>query len=79
MEGRAYRKLTVHIYRPESALGEGEGLLDFHEDRLRGLVDMGWRDAVEHDCRVEGCVLPGRPALQEEDLSRRLKPRRAIA
>jgi len=78
IEGRAYRKLTVHVYRPASALGEGEGILDFHQERLRGLVDMGWRDAVEHDCAVEGCVLPGRPALQEEDLSRRLRPRRQI-
>ena len=79
MEGRTYRELTVHVYRPDSALGEGEGILDFQHARLRGLVEMGYRDAVEHDCRVEGCVLPGRPPLQEEDLSRRLKPRRAIA
>lgn len=79
VEGRAYRTLTVHVYRPASALGEGEGILDFQHARLRGLVEMGYSDAVQHDCKVEGCVLPGRPALTEEDLSRRFKPRRAIA
>lgn len=60
--GRAYRKLTVHIYRPQSALGEGEGLLDFSQDRMRALVALGYHDAVHHDCAVEGCVLAGEPA-----------------
>jgi len=59
---QAYRKLTVHVYRPQSALGEGEGILDFQRARLHGLVEMGYNDAVNHDCAVNGCVLPGRPA-----------------
>jgi len=75
IEGRAYRKLTVHIYRPQSALGEGEGILDFQRARLRGLIEMGYNDAVNHDCAAEGCVLDGRPALHKEDLSRRFNPR----
>jgi predicted acylesterase/phospholipase RssA len=81
VEGRArpYRKLTVHMYRPQSALGEGEGLLDFQHARLKGLVEMGYSDAVQHNCAVEGCLLPGRPLLQEEDLERRFNPRRMIA
>lgn len=59
-EGRRYRKINVHIFRPQSALGEGEGLLDFARVRLQGLVAMGYRDAVQHDCEASGCVRAGR-------------------
>jgi NTE family protein len=65
--GRPYRELTVHIFRPRSALGEGEGILDFQSARLRWIVDMGYRDAIHHDCAAEGCVLPGRHTGQEGD------------
>lgn len=58
--GRAYRKLNVHVYRPQTALGEGEGVLDFQRDRLRSLVAMGYTEAVRHDCESSGCVLHGR-------------------
>lgn len=58
-EGRRYRKLTVHVYRPQSALGEGEGVLDFQRSRLQALVQMGYRDAVHHDCQASGCVRIG--------------------
>lgn len=60
-EGRPYHPLTVHIYRPASALGAGEGLLDFDRRRLTDLIDLGYRDAARHDCAVEGCVRVGRP------------------
>ena len=59
VEGRKYRKISVHVYRPQSALGEGEGLLDFQRERLRALVAMGYRDAVQHDCAASGCVRLG--------------------
>jgi NTE family protein len=55
-EGRRYRKINVHVFRPQSALGEGEGLLDFERARLQGLVALGYRDAVQHDCEASGCV-----------------------
>lgn len=58
--GRAYRKINVHVYRPQTALGEGEGVLDFERDRLRRLVAMGYSEAVHHDCETSGCVLHGR-------------------
>jgi len=59
VEGRRYRKLDVHVYRPQSALGEGEGLLNFQRDRLQGLVAMGYQDAVRHDCHLSECQLAG--------------------
>jgi NTE family protein len=55
-EGRRYRKINVHVFRPQSALGEGEGLLDFGRARLQGLVALGYHDAVQHDCAASGCV-----------------------
>lgn len=58
-EGRRYRKLTVHVFRPQSALGEGEGILDFQRSRLQALVQMGYRDAANHDCQAAGCVRLG--------------------
>jgi NTE family protein len=75
---RELRELTVHIYRPQTALGEGEGLLDFQHARLQRLIEMGYGDAVAHDCAVDGCLLPGR-AWTEEDLLRRFNPRPVIA
>lgn len=62
--GRAYRKLTIHIYRPATDLGSGEGVLDFQRRRLADLVAMGYRDAIHHDCEAAGCVRPGRPSAQ---------------
>jgi NTE family protein len=58
--GQPYRKLTIHIYRPATDLGSGEGVLDFQRRRLGDLVAMGYRDAVHHDCEAAGCVRPGR-------------------
>ncbi|MFL6263778.1 MAG: patatin-like phospholipase family protein [Thermoanaerobaculia bacterium] len=62
--GQPYRKLTIHIYRPATDLGSGEGVLDFQRFRLADLVAMGYRDAVHHDCEAAGCVRPGRTSAQ---------------
>lgn len=58
-QARPYRPLTVHIYRPATTLGGGAGLLDFDQDRLAGLIERGYADAVAHDCEAEGCVRVG--------------------
>ncbi len=57
-EGSDYRLLTLHSYRPRTDLGGAEGLLDFRQDFLEGLMTAGYRDAVEHDCQEAGCILP---------------------
>ncbi len=59
VEADRYRKMTVHVYRPQTDLGGGEGLLDFKQRRLRDLVALGFADATSHDCRASGCVLHG--------------------
>ncbi|HEY3568895.1 MAG TPA: patatin-like phospholipase family protein [Thermoanaerobaculia bacterium] len=60
--GGGYRKVNVHVYRPRNALGEGEGILDFRRDRLASVIEMGYQDAVQHDCEASGCGLWGQPA-----------------
>jgi hypothetical protein len=67
--GAAYRRLTVHVYRPENDLGGGAGLLDFQRDRLAALVEMGYRDAVEHDCEALGCVCAAAGAVGQPVLA----------
>jgi NTE family protein len=57
-EGRRYRVLTIHRYRPTSDLGGGEGLLDFSQDNIDYLISLGYSDAVNHDCTASGCVFP---------------------
>jgi NTE family protein len=56
---RAYTPVTVHQYYPGDDISGGAlGLLDFDRDRLQELIEQGFEDAVEHDCRVSNCVLP---------------------
>jgi hypothetical protein len=56
--GVPYRKLTIHQYRPRNLLGGTLGLLDFRSNVISGLVDRGFRDAIEHDCQANDCILP---------------------
>ena len=57
-QGRPYRPLAIHRYRPKNDLGGVEGFLDFREGFIDGLIAQGYRDALEHDCEDAGCVLP---------------------
>jgi predicted acylesterase/phospholipase RssA len=57
--GMPYKKLTIHRYHPNDDLGGGTlGLLDFSRDRMVALVERGFSDAVNHDCKASHCVLP---------------------
>lgn len=53
-----YRPLTIHRHQ----LGEGfENFfqwLDFDRERIAWLIERGMRDAMAHDCKTSGCVLP---------------------
>ncbi len=52
-----YEPLTVHRYRPLRSLGGVLGLLDFRQGRIGTLIERGYRDALEHDCVANRCVL----------------------
>ena len=48
---------TIHRYRPTQDLGGAMDLLDFSKERIQALIELGYRDAMEHDCRRSRCVL----------------------
>ncbi len=51
------KQVTVHKYFPSESLGGLLGLLDFQRERMQRLVDLGAKDARDHDCEANGCVL----------------------
>jgi NTE family protein len=53
-----YRQLTIHRYHPKADLGGALGLLDFGRDRTARLIQLGFSDAVNHNCAESLCVLP---------------------
>lgn len=57
--GLPYRKLTVHLYKPEKDLGKGPlSLLNFDYDMVKQLIRRGFDDATNHDCKVNKCLIP---------------------
>ncbi|HEV2846724.1 MAG TPA: patatin-like phospholipase family protein [Thermoanaerobaculia bacterium] len=65
-EGRPYRPLVVHRYRPKNDLGGVEGFLDFTDDFISDLIEQGYRDALQHDCEDAQCALPPAVPLRSE-------------
>lgn len=49
-------RITVHRYRPAKVLSALTGILKFDRNRLQGLIEQGYRDAVAHDCAAAGCI-----------------------
>ena len=57
--GLPYRKLTVHIYKPEKDLGsEPLSLLNFDYEMVKQHIRRGFADAANHDCKVNKCLIP---------------------
>jgi predicted acylesterase/phospholipase RssA len=52
------RMLTIHLYRPSLDLGGSLGLMNFDSGHIEALIERGYADALAHDCRSSGCVLP---------------------
>lgn|SRR5215471_2979062 len=50
-----HRLLTVHRYHPSAS--RSVGLLSFGRDGLRDLIDLGFRETVEHSCDKNNCVV----------------------
>lgn len=54
-----YNYLTIHRYQPREPLGLPPlAVLDFGHRQIEDLIARGHRDAVAHDCRLDGCILP---------------------
>lgn len=55
---RKCQKLTIHRYHPHDDVSGVLGMLNFNRHRIAGLIERGYKDAVEHDCRVSQCIMP---------------------
>jgi len=55
---RSLRPLSIHRYHPKDDLSGMLGMLNFDRDRIAGLIDRGFTDAVEHDCDQSECLMP---------------------
>ena len=53
-----YRTLTMHCYHPGDDLGGALGLINFDRDHIQWLIARGYRDALEHNCQRNNCLLP---------------------
>ena len=51
-----HRQIIVHRY--SSSQCQDIGWLSFAQEGIKRLIDLGFRDAVEHDCAKNGCVFP---------------------
>lgn len=59
---RKYELLEVHYYRPREPLVNNPlGMLLFDRNDIESFIAKGQRDAREHDCVQNGCVLPDTP------------------
>lgn len=56
-DGRTYKRVVIHRYFPEAALGGNLGMLDFGIDAIANMIQEGERVALVHDCKASGCVL----------------------
>jgi predicted acylesterase/phospholipase RssA len=52
------RALTIHRYHPCEELGGGLGYLDFERSVVARMIELGFQDAVRHDCESSNCILP---------------------
>src|SRR5262249_621098 len=50
--------VTVHRYYPDDDISEPLGLLDFDRKRIENLIERGFDDTVDHDCKRNKCVIP---------------------
>jgi predicted acylesterase/phospholipase RssA len=56
-QGKGFRLIETHKYRPKTSNATSEDLLNFSEDNIFALIDQGFADTVSHDCAAAGCIL----------------------
>ncbi len=53
--------VTIHKYVPATDLGGAPGLLDFRLANIEHNIELGYEDALRHDCDAAGCIFPDSP------------------
>jgi NTE family protein len=51
-----HKPLAIHLYHPTEDTGGALGILDFDRVHVTTLVDLGYKNAVTHNCRKAGCL-----------------------
>jgi predicted acylesterase/phospholipase RssA len=52
------RRMVIHRYHPRDDVGSGIlGYLGYSRERIAQLIERGYRDAKDHDCRRSQCVM----------------------
>ena len=54
---RTYKRVVIHRYFPDKALGNDLGMLNFGLEPIATMISEGERAAMLHDCVKNGCVL----------------------
>jgi NTE family protein len=55
VDGNPHRRLSMHLYHPFGSLDGG--WLSFDRHHLQQSIERGVKDAIDHDCRVNQCIL----------------------
>jgi hypothetical protein len=55
---------TIHRYRPSRYLGGTMSLLNFSREQMIALIELGFSDVMNHDCKASACVLPSGPTIE---------------
>jgi NTE family protein len=53
------RPIEIHLYHPLEDMGGTLGMLDFHRHHVSLLIDVGYKNAITHDCARAGCLNVG--------------------
>ncbi|MEI8154596.1 MAG: hypothetical protein WCG92_23880, partial [Hyphomicrobiales bacterium] len=51
-----HKRLTIHLYHPLEDTGGALGMLDFYREHVTTLMEQGYKNAVNHDCKKSGCL-----------------------
>lgn len=53
-----YRQVTIHRYHPDNDLGGLLGFLRFDRPSIERVIQLGYQNAIDHNCQTEGCITP---------------------
>jgi NTE family protein len=54
-----YRHIEIHRYHPHERADDPLRWMEFGRDQILRLIDRGYEDAVNHDCRARDCLVEG--------------------
>jgi predicted acylesterase/phospholipase RssA len=57
-DAHGHAHVAIHRYRPSTPIVDWINTLDFDRRKTEAFIALGYRDAMNHDCRLAGCVCP---------------------